>query len=187
MTLTHAIELAVIARPGMSSAEIVAAVNADMGRDITRICALLQQSCNRGKLSRTGSPRHWRYFPTAITAQDQRKARNKPDAASKRKRDATREARAAKKAGAPKPLPERRQPPKPTAAQQVQVVAPPRPKASHHAGGTETVAEFEARGGQIQRLPFGHCNNDLRFDHSGNTVHALRRPVMRAAPAAGAL
>jgi hypothetical protein len=180
MTLTNTIELAVIARPGMSSAEIVAAVNADMTRDITRVCALLQQSCNRGKLSRTGSPRHWRYFPTAITGQDQRKARNKPDAASKRKRDATREARAAKKAGAPKPLAERQKPPKPTAASQIQVVIPPRPKASHHAGGTETVADFLARGGQIHRLGPHDSGNPLRFDHSRAEAPARRRGAVCA-------
>lgn len=70
---------------------------------------------------------------------------------------------------------------KPTPKQQVQVVSKPAPapaKAAH--AEAETVAQFLARGGRIQRLGRYEASQGLRFDHSQTQVPAKRRcPVQR--------
>lgn len=191
MSLTFDIQKAVLEKPGLSVRDVAEAFDYNTRAGRTRVSALLTQCWQREKLARwQDGAGVMRYYPTGTTCVDKRTLRRKPGTdASRRaeKREAT--IAASRLSDAQKRASYASVNANPPAARShITIKEPPRPKAPPHpAGSAETVAEFEARGGQIQRLPFGHCNNDLRFDHSGNTVHALRRPVVRAYPAAGAL
>lgn len=186
------IQKVVLQTPGVTVRDVAKALGLDDSRaDRTRISALLTQCWQRGKLERAQDPDgKMRYTPTATTCVDGRNKRCSDSTKAERQRVVDQRRRAAKQQNRAQKMAgytsQHARPPVPRS--HITITEPPRPKAPPHpAGSTETVAEFEARGGQIQRLAFGQCNNDLRFDHSGNTVHALRRPVVRAAPAAGAL
>lgn len=178
MSLTNDLEMAVKARPGLTPREAAQAV--DHLADVPRVSALLGQSFQRGKLTRVQEGKAFRYYANAKTGMDQRNG-----------------GRAAAPKPAPKPRPaakpattpattrtERAPPPKPTAAQQFRVVDPPRPKRpATPAGKTESVEEFRARGGIVQRLPDYHSGQPLRFDHSDTATPIGRRcPVTRARP-----
>lgn len=186
MTLTHAIQKAVQARPGMTSREVADMINGESRSDIARISALLVQCWQRGKLHRTGKGRAYRYYPTDKTCIDQRSVRNKPSAAAARKRQATREARAKKKAQRQAQPPPAKTPPaaKPSNPLAFRIVEPARPKPqAATARKAETVADFLAAGGQIQRLPPHFSANPLRFDHSdAASPIGRRRPVPRTRP-----
>ena len=162
MSLPRQVALAVVAKPGIAQRELPEALKAVPSRVATAVNWLM----HHGKLSDNDpeDPRERLLYPTETTLLDGRKVRVKH---------------------ARKP---RRPPPaaKPKLDARPRLISPPPLRTRPPSDKPETVEEFLARGGQIQRLPFGHCNNDLRFDHSGHTHFTLRRPVMRAAPAAGA-
>lgn len=186
-SVSMAIQKAVLANPGITLREIAAALGIGPRAKLTSISARLTQLCELNKLRRDviGSRHHpSRFWPTDITAVDLRELRRKPGDPVQRKiagQRARRQAKAATVAASQKAH-------KPSPRSQVRIVDPPRPpKLPHNGTQPETVEQFLARGGQIQRLSFGQCNNDLRFDHSGTTTFEQRRPVVRAYPAAGVL
>lgn len=177
MSMTHAIEMAVKARPGMSLREIGAAVGATDARALSRVSALLHQSCERRKLRADGPPRRREYHPTAITGVDQRHAKRRPDSRAER-RKAKRAEVAARKA-AQKPARPAEPQPAPPPFRINRLPAPPTKFGANAA--PETVAQFQARGGLIDRLPPHASSHPLRFDHSDTTVPTgRRRPVVRA-------
>lgn len=163
MSLPRQIALAVMATPGIAQRELSKALGVEPSRVATAVTWLLA----KGKLRDDSpvDPRMRTLYPTETTLSDGRSQRvSKP-------RKPRRPPAVAKTKPAPTP--------RLVEARPVRAAA-----ASDH---PETVAEFLARGGQIQRLAFGQCNNDLRFDHSGTTTFEQRRPVVRAYPAAGVL
>lgn len=198
MNQRQAIISAVIAKPGSTMREVAKAIGLGERDDVTSVSAQLSQLCIRGKLRRD-NPRNPRvnaphYWPTETATVDLRKVARTPaqiaqhaEACVKREaaKRAQREREALTKIPAVAASPKAH---KPAPASRVRIVDPPRPPKAQYSGtAPETVAEFLARGGQIQRLAFGQCNNDLRFDHSGTTTFEQRRPVVRAYPAAGVL
>ena len=170
-TFTRALELAVLAHPaGISSGDASRHAGYPATVERMRASALLNQQWHRGKMDRQGTGRSIRYFPNSVTGIDRRSHRptrtapsaHERRAAAQRARAATRDlARQKRQANTPKPAPPTK-PPKASAAQVARVsalfVKPTRLKCTDHA---ETVDEFLARGGQIERLPSGACSRPL--------------------------
>jgi hypothetical protein len=142
-----------------------------------QLCSLAQA----GKLKRFGKPRHHTYGPTPTTLIDERKAKN-PNGP----RRSTAEARPKAKA---KPAP---RPPKPTAAPKPKLAAKPasasrqafanlRPPVTRAPGQRETVAEFEARGGVVQKLGHGESSQSAYIDVREQDLRAMRTRLQKLA------
>ena len=176
MSRAQSILHAVVARPGMSPREIGDALGLNWKSSVGVVCATLQQLTKAGKLEFKGAMRARRYYATSDALVD-RRFRTRAKAAKAAKPKPAR----ARKAAAPKSASRiRLGPPKPTAAQQVQVV-PKRP-ASNAATASkpfETVDSFLARGGRIQRLSHGASANPLRITRADIDAANWRRREQR--------
>lgn len=177
MSLSGDLQAAIVATPGLTLREVAGAVGLTTRGRITTIAALLSQLCKAGKLRKdsllaVGATAHPRYWPTDLTGQDLRVPR-----AGARKAAAPKPAPAPRVRAPDKPAHVPRNPryAKPTATQQFQVVAPPRQPRPAGARAAETVAEFIARGGQVQQLPPHATSHPLRFDHADPAIPPGRR------------
>lgn len=155
---------AVIASPGITQRELASVVDAEPSRVATAVVWLLRN----GKLRQDGTPNPAvrKLHPTAETMVDRRQQRIRGERKPRRE---------------PKAKPAAR--PGATAARIVQArdarVLPPPP------AGAQSVEEFLAKGGAVQRLGPYESGNPLRFDHSRTDVPAARRrPTVRARKAA---
>ena len=159
MNRSQAILHAVHKRPGLSPRQIAAAIGEDWHLVACQMSAQLHQLCVAKKLRRTGKPRAFLYYPTDDTLRDLRTGKRMVVKPTKAK--PARKKPAAKPAAPKKP----RAAVKPTAAQQVQVVAKPLapPASTPKATPFETVEQFLARGGRIQRLPDGASATPLHI------------------------
>lgn len=195
MSIRAALQQYVQANPGQALRAIAAGIGIRDRAGITNAGAQLCQLAKKGKLRTTmpgGRIRGALYYPTATTGID-RRVRYTPEQAAQRQRD--REQRKAERRRAarrekrltpaqrdafyrdlPPPAPVKR---KPTAEQQF-VIGQPRQRTAARATNAQTVDEFIAQGGQIERLAPHACSKPLRYDHSNNTVPTgKRRPALR--------
>lgn len=164
MSLPRQVAMAVIAKPGIAQRELATTLKTEPSLVATAVRWLLL----KGKLrdDSPSDPRTRTLYPTETTLLD---GRSNPT-------PRTRKPRRPPAAAKPKPAPTLR------------VVAPRPVRAAVRSDGQETVADFLARGGQIERLGAHQSGNPLRFDHSATEDPASRRrPVVRARPAAGSL
>lgn len=174
MSLHRKIAEAVVAHPGIDTPGICLVVGVETPRERNCVSAGLSTLVKKGKLrhdNRTARQgRH--YYPTPKTLID---GRLKPDGElSRRAKQQARAAEKATKAG----IPVLRKPPK-----SADMPIERKPVAPKPAARPQTVAEFLAAGGEIQRLPAYFSGNPLRYDYSDGTAHAgRRRPVTRARP-----
>lgn len=130
---------------------------------IKTVSAQLLQITNAGKLRRTGKPMAYKYWPTAKTLVDQRTVAT--HRRGRKKKPAPVQAKPAAVHAAP--APKRR--PKPSQASQIRVApAKPRLDAPIAPRGTpaQTVEQFLAAGGRIQRLQPHEVSQPLRFAHN---------------------
>lgn len=191
----------VVAHPGAAAGEVTDHIchqerlaRSERTRMVNLVCIQLSQLMEAGKLRRTGQAMSYRYWPTKLSQLDLRshdrngnpKPRKRPAKAStKCKRKPSLTAKRTPNAPAPPKLaqvacdasPMAR---KPKPASQVQVVdrtrkSAPRPNGAHR----ETVEQFLARGGRIQRVGPNDASQPLRFDHSKTQVPATRRSPLR--------
>lgn len=136
-----------------------------------QIAAQLHQLTTAKKLKRTGAPRAYLYSATPRTLVDGRKFDSKGKLRDKTRNKPVAPARS--RTPAPKPTAATRGAAKPAPAQRIAVTRtstrPPR-----FTGERETVAEFLARGGRIQKLKHGECSSPL-FE----SVRALNDKTMR--------
>ena len=170
--------------PGLTAREVFHALPAEIGGSLSKIGSQLTAMCESGHLRRekplglhayryhvTGKP--LRQSPTQRAA-GKNAARTRRRAAKRLSDDQKRANYTSAKANPPKP------------ASSIRIVDPPRPKATANpASTTETVAEFQARGGIVQTLEPHACSaaNTLRFDHSNTRIPTgKRRPNVRARP-----
>lgn len=177
----------VIANPGCSSGDItdhLCALEHTSKRQhmAATVSAQLSQQFARRKLRRTGQAMAYRWWPTKLSQVDLRshtrdgkpkvaKPPTKP--AAKRKPAPARKVAQVVRYASPMAT-------KPKPASQVQVVdrtrkAAPRPNGVH----PETVEQFLARGGRIQRVGPNDAAQPLRFDHSQAQVPPKRRAPLR--------
>jgi hypothetical protein len=175
ISTSMAIQQAVKASPGITLRQIAAALGIAPRAKITSISARLSQLVEFGKLRRDEDGRRHnpaRYWPTPTTCVDLRELRRKPGDPVQRKIAGQRARRQAKAAAAPA-SPKAR---KPAPASYIRVANPPPPPKIHYAGNrTETVEQFQARGGRVQVLGPHDSGNPLRFDHSHAGTPLLRR------------
>ena len=197
MSTRAALQDFILRNPGKTLRAIAAGIGITDRAGITNAGAQLCQLAKNGKL-RTETPsdrqRGAAYYPTATTgvrlrptltpqessaraaAQAQRKAA-KRRAQTQARRQLTDAQRDAFYKHVPAAAPASR---KPTAQQQTKIV-PPRRRTVAHTGTAQTVEEFLAQGGQIERLAPHASSHPLRFDHSDNTVPTgKRRPSIRS-------
>lgn len=128
------------------------------------IAAQMCQLVIAGKARRTGAAMHTTYFPTPLTLVDKRKTPTRR----------ARKAKAPKPKPTPKPAPKKAARPKPAHRQQTQAQRLIFIKPARLTGNRETVAEFLARGGRIQKLKPGEASTPL-FE----CVRALNDKSMR--------
>ena len=171
MSLSTDIQAAVKAKPGITSREIAQAVGRDDRKGIARVAALLTQAWRRGKLERETIDGGLRYSPNAHTGSDYRVTARTPTGQSTRPPSHARvqpKSAPARKATPPAP-------PKPSAEQVAQLSSmfvKPSPRAKQ-VGGNETVDDFIARGGVIQRLAPGECSRPLASYAAGEDAFPL--------------
>lgn len=168
--VTHA-QCVAIGEPDRPYGEVSAAISA-------QLCGLVQD----GKLTVAGPKGKRTYGPTATTLIDERKVKNpngprrpmaepRPKAKPKPKPAP----RPPKPAAASKPKPA----PKPTSASR-QAFANLRPPAPRAPGERESVAEFLARGGRIQKLAHGESSQPAYVDVRGQDLRAMRKRLHTA-------
>lgn len=162
MSRAQAIIEAVVKNPGLTTREVGDALGLHWASAVNVVCSQLLQLVQAGKLRREGSFKNYRYYPTKLSLVDKRFGpRQGRDAAPKRRRPALKAATGAAKRYA-SPLARE---PKPASKIAIGVHAPkppPPPRAAAHpAGAFETVDEFLARGGKVQRLPNGASAHPL--------------------------
>lgn len=178
MNTRAALQAAIVATPGMTLREVAAAVGQTSRQNVTGIAAQLSQLCKIGKLRKDSilvagaQPRYW---PTQDTGKDLRAARAKPPPAAPRARDSNQKQNSPHFARPAHVLRTAR--PKPTAAQQFRIHprTPPRTPRPSGARHPETVDEFIARGGKVQRLDPHAASKPLRFDHRNPCTPIGRR------------
>lgn len=197
MSVSQVLQQYILRNPGQTLRAIAAGIGITDRAGITNAGAQLSQLVKKGKLRAAMSGSRKRgaaYHPTDATgvllrpkltpqevaaraeARAQRKAvqRRAQTQARRQLTDAQRDA-FYKHVAAPSPAPR-----KPTAQQQFKIAAPRRRTATH-TGAAQTVEEFIALGGQIERLASHASSHPLRFDHSDNTVPTgKRRPSIRS-------
>lgn len=157
-------------------AQIVAA--AEPGGDYRRYSKVVSVQVsglvNDGKLERIGTLRAFTYLPTATTLVDGRVARRKvkpqPPRQASKHQPAARKAAPARvsKPKPPRPAPESRR----------FLVARPAPRPP---GERETVAEFLARGGRIQKLKHGECSGPVYENLRAIDQRSMRKRLAQAA------
>lgn len=157
-------------------AQIVAAAEpgGDYRRYSTVVSAQLCGLVNDGKLKRIGALRAFTYLPTATTLVDGRAAQ--PKAKPQPTRKAIKRKPVARKA-APAPVPERK-PEQPVPEVRRFLVARPAPRPP---GERETVAEFLARGGRIQKLKHGECSGPVYENLRAIDQRSMRKRLAQAA------
>lgn len=159
-TLTGRIAQYVVDHPGSCVRDITQAVTGDAEDSKARniVGTLLSQLVKKGKAEKRSSAagaRHGRYFPTATTLVDLRKA--KANATPKPPREPN--PRPEKPATRVAPTEAVRPPaPAPTPAPRMRPHTPP-PRAG---AATESVEAFLARGGQVEKLPLGAVSQPLK-------------------------
>lgn len=146
MSRALAMVRAVAKNPGLTPRQIGDALGLHWASAVNVVCSQLLQLERAGKLRREGQPKAYRYFPTDISLVDKRfgKRTATADAPKRRRRPVLK-------------VPAKRVVPKP--ASRIGLVpakpVPPPMRSAHPAGPRETVEEFLARGGRVQRLPMG--------------------------------
>lgn len=187
--LSQLIQDAIVGAPGRTTRQIAAAVGKSDPTGMARVSTLLSQLRVRGKVRTDVQMGKLHHFPTALTGVDLRSIRASTDprlaaqAQAKRDQRASRAAREAKGAPAVARLVKANTPPKPAASVRVIPKREPLPPPAVRAAPAETVADFLARGGVIQRLGPYECSNPLRFDHGDPDIPATkRRAITRARP-----
>ncbi len=180
MTRARAIVDALIASPGMTMRQVATAIGEDSRH--TAVAAQLSQLAKAGKLRRDSAHtgRSGRYWPMPNATQDLRRKYSRDG----KRPDRMQAARDERAVSAATPRPETRaqkraryksaQASVPRSASQVRIVAPQRPTASPK-GRAQTVEEFVAGGGPIERLSTFAASNPLRFDHSCTVTPVGRR------------
>lgn len=193
MSVRAAMQQYIKDNPGKPLRDIVAAVGVTGRDNITTASAQLHQLTKRGKLRAVLPPGRVRgalYYPTATTGVDGRVP--SPEEAARRQQARARRHAEAQAASRSRRLTAAQRnafyksfdtPATPTPAQQPSVArrrdAPP---PVWHGAAPQTVDDFIAQGGQIERLAPHACSgkNGLRFDHSDNTIPTgKRRPALR--------
>lgn len=149
---------AVMERPGMQLREIAAAIGFKPGDKITAVSAQLTHLCDFGLLRNNGLLRGKSFYPNENTqaAIDRKPGSGaKPGPKPKPAKPAAKKRYASPLAREPKPASK--------IAIGVHAPKPPPPPraAAHPAGAFETVDEFLARGGKVQRLPNGASAHPL--------------------------
>lgn len=155
-------------------AQIVAA--AEPGGEYRRyskvVSVQLSGLVNDGKLNRIGTLRAYTYLPTATTLVDGRVARRKVKPQPPRKpikpKPAARKAAPVRERKPPRPVPEARR----------FLVARPTPRP---AGQRETVEEFEARGGRIQKLKHGESSGPAYENLRAIDQRSMRKRLAQSA------
>ena len=187
MSRAKAIINALIASPGMTMREVAVAIGHDPAN--TAVSAQLSQLAKHGKLRRdaSGIGRGGRYWPTALANVDRRsdpgRARKRSTAAkfAAGTRAASRpiETRAAARQRAKAENAQAKPHPKPAP----RFIQPPPPKSTRHGNGVETVAQFIARGGTVQRLHAHASSHPLKCMHDDHAQHRTGRVNRRKAGA----
>jgi hypothetical protein len=144
------------------------------GRFSAIVSAQLHGLVEDGKLARTGQPRAFLYAATATTLRDGRKIdhEGKP-------RNAVKTARARKPSKPANPVP------KPTARKSAHAIQPSQRIAitrlsvsvPRHKGERETVEEFLARGGRIERLSRGAASRPVLQTKNEMTAGRMRKRI----------
>lgn len=171
MSVRQDIQRAILDKPGLTMRQVAEAIGRGDRAGVQGVSAQLSQLCKVGKLRKdsvyalTGVPRYW---PTDSTLTDGRETRytairkparpvaTKPAPARKQVAQVIR----APIKAAPKPAP------KPTLQQQPRCLRPLRHQRAMPNGQAETIPEFEARGGVIERLPPSATSTPLRFSYN---------------------
>lgn len=175
MSISQDIQRAVLDKPGMTMRQTAEAIGRGDRAGVQGVSAQMSQLCKAGKLRKdsvyalTGVPRYW---PTDSTLTDGRETRYtairkpprpvaaKPAPPRKQVAQVIRAPIKAAPPSAPKPVP------KPTPKQQPRCLRPlirPRPMPN---GDAETVEQYQARGGVIERLPPSATSTPLRHTYS---------------------
>ncbi len=175
MSIRQDIQRAVLDKPGLTMRQVAEAIGRGDRAGVQGVSAQLSQLCKVGKLRKdsvyalTGVPRYW---PTDDTLNDLRATRYtairkppRPVAAkpAPTRRQVAQVIRASIKATtppAPKPAP------KPTQQQQPRCLRPLRYQRAMPNGEPETVEQYQARGGVIERLPPSATSTPLRFSYN---------------------
>lgn len=191
----------VVAHPGAAAGDVTDHIchqerlaRSGRTRMVNLVCIQLSNLLEAGKVRRTGQPMHYRYWPTKLSQLDLRshdrngnpkprkrpakapaKISRKPSSTTKRTPDVQATPKAAQVERDASPMAS-----KPKPASQVQVVDRTR-KAAQRTNGVhrETVEQFLARGGRIQRVGPNDAAQPLRFDHSQAQVPPKRRAPLR--------
>ncbi len=191
-TLSQAMQAAVAAKPGITMRHIAEAIGRTDRATTTVMSARLTQLCKIGKLrsehiQEPGRAR-LRYFPTDTTGTDRRTLDHLPGPKAGSSAERKKAQRAAKRAEAPTAAPAyaSAKATKPSPASHIRVAALSRPPAPPP-GRAQTVEQFLAQGGKIQRLGPYDTSNPLRYDHSHHDTHTGRRRGAACHRKAGAL
>lgn len=147
----------------------------------TLVAAQLHQLTKAGKLARHGQPLAYTYAATSRTLVDGRKVSGdgRPRTSKRDARNATaRKAALRKTQTSAPPTPTMTTPP----ARRLSYVRAP---ATPVTGQAETITQFLARGGRIQRLAHGDCSQPLRCNphQEQRTAHNDRMAKARRTPA----
>lgn len=180
MSIRQDIVKAVVHQPGLTMRQVAQAIGRSDRAGVQGVGAQISQLCKAGKLRKdsvyalTGVPRYW---PTKTSLLDMRQAVNRTPAPTKAASTSTPAKRVARVVRKPLPAPP---PPKPAPMPRM-IAKRPKPAPTPPPGTPETLEQFIARGGTIERLPPYACSQQLlRYDHSNTEVPiARRRPALR--------